>query len=220
MYFSTPNAPRFKLLWLILLGAVIALLFDITLPSIFFFAWQRQDQTWLLYAAARILDGTQLYGPRLVETNPPLIIWLSTLPAWLAIHLHLQPLVVLHSLVTLLLALSSAWSVRILRVAGVLRGRTAIIASFALLLVAQTWVLDVDFAEREHIFDLHTFAPSIVFIEHCDPATHACFALENTSFDTLAWFQRSPAFAAEWRNYHLQQTDKDFDVYARNPSSH
>ncbi len=68
--------------------------------------------------------------------------------------------------------------------------------------------------------DLHTFAPSIVFIEHCDPATHACFALENTSFDTLAWFQRSPAFAAEWRNYHLQQSAEDFDVYARNPSSH
>ena len=137
-----------------LLGVAIGLLFDIALHQIFFFAAQRQDQTWLLYAAARVLDGTQLYGPRLVETNPPLIIWLSILPAWLAIHLHLQPLLVLHALVTLLLVLSSAWSIRILRAAGVLRGRTAIVAAFALLLVAQTRVIDVDFGEREHILTL------------------------------------------------------------------
>lgn len=148
------KASRSTLLWLIVLGAAIGLLIDIALHQIFFFAWQRQDQTWLLYAAARILDGTQLYGPRLVETNPPLIIWLSTLPAWLAAHLHLQPLLVLHSLVTLLLALTSAWSVRILRAAGILSGRTATIAAFALLLVAQTQVIDVDFGEREHILIL------------------------------------------------------------------
>jgi len=151
LHSASPKAPRFTLLRLILLGAAIALLFDIALYQIFYFGLQRQDQTWLLYAAARVLDGTQLYGPRLVETNPPLIIWLSTLPAWLAIHLHLQPLLVLQSLVTLLIVLSSVWSVRILRAAGVLRGRTATLAAFAALLVAQTWVRDVDFAEREHI---------------------------------------------------------------------
>ena len=148
MHSASPKAPRFTLLWLILLAVVIALLLDISLYQIAYFGPQRQDQTWLLYAAARVLDGTQLYGPRLVETNPPLIIWLSTLPAWLAIHLHLQPLLVLQSLVTLLIVLSSVWSVRILRAAGVLRGRTATLAAFAALLVAQTWVRDVDFAER------------------------------------------------------------------------
>ena len=71
------------------------------------------------------------------------------------------------------------------------------------------------------VLDLHTFAPTVVFVEHCDPLTHPCFALENLSFDTLAWFQRSPAFAAEWHNYRLQQTALDFDVYTRtSPSSH
>ena len=154
MHSDSLKASRSTLLWLIVLGAAIAVLIDIALYQILFYAVQRQDQTWLLYAAARILDGTQLYGPRLVETNPPLIIWLSTLPAWLAAHLHLQPLLVLHSLVTLLLALTSAWSVRILRAAGILRGRTATIAAFALLLVTQTRVLDVDFGEREHILTL------------------------------------------------------------------
>ena len=154
------KASRSTLLWLIVLGAAIGLLIDIALHQIFFFAWQRQDQTWLLYAAARILDGTQLYGPRLVETNPPAHHLLSTLPAWLAAHLHLQPLLVLHSLVTLLLALTSAWSVRILRATCILRGRTATIATFALLLVAQTQVLDVDFGEREHILTLLLFPTS------------------------------------------------------------
>jgi len=145
------KASRSNLLWLMLLGVAIALLVDISLRPILFFELQRQDQTWILYAAARVLDGTQLYGPRLVETNPPLIIWLNTLPAWLAIHLHLQPLLVLHSLVTLLIVLSSIWSIRILRTAGILRGRISTLVAFALLLVTQTWVRDVDFAEREHI---------------------------------------------------------------------
>jgi hypothetical protein len=144
-------APRFSLFSLTLLGAAIALVLDLALYLISFYAQQRQDQTWLLYAAARVLDGTQLYGPRLVETNPPLIIWLSTLPAWLAIHLHLQPLLSLHLVVTLLILASCAWSLRILRIAGVLRGRTATLIAFAFLLLAQTWVRDVDFGEREHI---------------------------------------------------------------------
>lgn len=135
----------------ILLGLTIGLLLDLALFHVFFFTAQRQDQTWLLYAAARVLDGTQLYGPRLVETNPPLIVWLCTLPAWLAAHLHMQPLLVLHLFVTLLIALSSAWSIRLLRAVGVLRSRTATLIAFALLLVAQTWVRGFDFAEREHI---------------------------------------------------------------------
>jgi hypothetical protein len=151
LHSGSTKASRSTLLWLILFAVAIGLLFDVAVYQISFYALQRQDQTWLLYAAARLLDGTQLYGPRLIETNPPLIIWLNTLPLWLAIHLHLQPLLVLHSLVTLLIVLSSAWSIRILRAAGVLRGRAATLAAFALLLVAQTFVRDFDFAEREHI---------------------------------------------------------------------
>jgi hypothetical protein len=151
-----PSAPakasRSTLLWLVLLGAAAALLLDIALHKILYFALQRQDQTWLLYAASRVLSGTQLYGPRLVETNPPLIIWLNIIPAWLAIHLHLQPLVVLDSLVTLLLVLSSAWSIRILRIAGVLRGRTASFVAFVFIFAAPTVILrNFDFSEREHI---------------------------------------------------------------------
>jgi hypothetical protein len=148
------KAIQFTRLWLVLLGVSIALLLDIALHKIFFFSPPRQDQSWLLYAAARLLDGTELYGPRLVETNPPLIIWLSTPPAWIATHFHIQPLLVLHSFVTLLLALNSVWCIRVMRTAGVLRGRTATFTALTLLLVAQTWMDSVEYAQREHILVL------------------------------------------------------------------
>src|ERR1700744_385756 len=42
------------------------------------------DQLWCLYAAQHVMDGTRLYGPELLESNPPLILWLSMVPAALS----------------------------------------------------------------------------------------------------------------------------------------
>ena len=42
------------------------------------------DQLWCLYVARRVLDGSRLYGPELMESNPPLIVWLSMVPAGMA----------------------------------------------------------------------------------------------------------------------------------------
>ncbi|WP_433975784.1 hypothetical protein [Tunturiibacter lichenicola] len=42
------------------------------------------DQYWCMYAAKQMLGGVQLDGPRLVETNPPLYVWFSLVPAELA----------------------------------------------------------------------------------------------------------------------------------------
>ncbi len=147
------RTPRTTLAALILLAAAIACLLDLALHRMLF-AELSQDQAWLLYAAGRLLHGTQLYGPRLVETNPPLIIWLSTLPAVLATHLHLQPLLVLQWLVSSLIVLSSLWSLRILRRADILRNHLTTLATFAFLLVAQTWMDPVDFGQREHLLVL------------------------------------------------------------------
>ena len=47
------------------------------------------DQMWLLYAAGRMLRGAPLYGSRIFETNPPLILWLSVIPEWLSHITHL-----------------------------------------------------------------------------------------------------------------------------------
>ncbi len=46
------------------------------------------DQMWLLYAAHLHLHGDSLYGPHIFETNPPLILWLSMVPAALAELTH------------------------------------------------------------------------------------------------------------------------------------
>jgi hypothetical protein len=47
------------------------------------------DQMWLLYAARMVLHGAPLYGSQIFETNPPLIIWLSMVPAGLGNLTHI-----------------------------------------------------------------------------------------------------------------------------------
>ena len=47
------------------------------------------DQMWCLYVAQRLLGGTTLYGPHLLESNPPLIMWMLLLPTSVARILHL-----------------------------------------------------------------------------------------------------------------------------------
>ena len=47
------------------------------------------DQSWCVYAAYLELHGVQLDGPQLIETNPPFIIWFSTLPVLLGEFLHI-----------------------------------------------------------------------------------------------------------------------------------
>ena len=47
------------------------------------------DQLWCLYVAGRMLAGARLYGSEILESNPPLIMWMLTFPAalsgWLGI---------------------------------------------------------------------------------------------------------------------------------------
>src|SRR5262249_54775154 len=44
------------------------------------------DKSWLLMVARMMLEGKRLYVD-VVEVNPPLILWLYAIPAWLALHL-------------------------------------------------------------------------------------------------------------------------------------
>src|SRR5690606_33794299 len=46
------------------------------------------DNGWLLYATDRWLDGEVLYRD-ILETNPPLIVWLYAIPTWIAWSLSL-----------------------------------------------------------------------------------------------------------------------------------
>ncbi|MGI4855165.1 MAG: hypothetical protein ACRYF4_14100 [Janthinobacterium lividum] len=111
------------------------------------------DQAYLLYAAQQVLHGVQLDGPRLVETNPPFIVWFSVVPAALAQVLHLDAVLALRLVVLAMLATSAAWGARLLRLSGLtLRlggrlGRTLWAATFLLIVVTQP----AEFGQREQL---------------------------------------------------------------------
>lgn len=108
---STLRIPLF-----VILSATIALLASYTTACIRF-AHPGSDPSWLLYTAGRVLAGVTLYGPRITESNPPLIVWFSILPDLLARWLHASPLLVLKVLVSAMIFASAAWCTRILHAA-------------------------------------------------------------------------------------------------------
>ncbi|MGE5359864.1 MAG: hypothetical protein ACM3NQ_12675 [Bacteroidales bacterium] len=46
-------------------------------------SYVNHDAAWYLYMARRVMDGAVMYRD-VVDTNPPLIVWLTIVPAWLA----------------------------------------------------------------------------------------------------------------------------------------
>lgn len=73
------------------------------------------DQLWCLYVAQRMLAGTRLYGPEILESNPPLIMWLLTPLAALSGRLGI-PVTVLFKAGVALLGFATAFvSFRLLR---------------------------------------------------------------------------------------------------------
>lgn len=75
------------------------------------------DSAWLIYAAQRVADGQKLYVD-IMESNPPLIIWLSMPAVWLGKLLNMQPIFIFDMLATLLSALSITIVARIIRSQG------------------------------------------------------------------------------------------------------
>ena len=72
------------------------------------------DVAWLLYAAGRVLAGDRLYVD-VVETNPPLIVWLNFAPLLLANLTGITEILALRILVLLVVASSlllAAWALR------------------------------------------------------------------------------------------------------------
>lgn len=65
-----------------------------------------------------MLAGATLYGPRLDETNPPLIIWLSAIPVLLAGFLHIPVILTLKLCIFALLGVVTFWCYSLLRRAG------------------------------------------------------------------------------------------------------
>jgi len=108
------------------------------------------DTAWLLYASDHMLRGARLYVD-LVETNPPLIVWLDTIPV-LAGRLLGVPSGPVYVAMTLALALgSAAWCGMLLR--RILPKAPLLQRFLTLLLLAVLIPLArEDFGEREHLF--------------------------------------------------------------------
>ncbi|HUN45626.1 MAG TPA: hypothetical protein VMU85_03855 [Stellaceae bacterium] len=121
------------------------------------------DQSWLLYAGGRVLHGAQLYGRDIVETNPPLIVWLSAIPMALAAATGMLPTVALKLCVMLLIIGTLAWVWRLLGrslpapASERLRFGILIVLGYLLAVYPwpdrQTWSL---FGQREHLLLLLT----------------------------------------------------------------
>ena len=79
--YTKPPMPRDKyrkvnILGSLLVPAAISIVIFYLL-YVFFLSHIWGDQAFLLYAAKEVLAGVKLDGPRLIEVNPPLIVWFS-----------------------------------------------------------------------------------------------------------------------------------------------
>lgn len=108
------------------------------------------DQLWYLYAASRWLAGVPLYSSRLVETNPPLAIWASALPAMLSSHLPLSPMLAERIVIAGAMIGSAIWCARILRAHGVLSHLAHMFLAVAAVLALETTPMSI-FGQREHL---------------------------------------------------------------------
>jgi hypothetical protein len=110
-----------------------------------------------------MLHGTQLYGAQLDETNPPLIIWFSAIPAAIANLTHTYPLTVLRAFIVFLTLLSTVWCVRILRAAGLARNLVLTSLWTLALLAIELSQHGNDFGQKEQVLIL--FLLPLLFYE-------------------------------------------------------
>jgi len=107
------------------------------------------DAAWYMVAARRMLQGDRLFVD-LLDTNPPLIVWLTAIPAFLSTLLNVSDRILMHSFTAFLLVCSGLLAGRILRLAPAPSRPLAfvLVAAFATGL-SVPWVITM--AQREQI---------------------------------------------------------------------
>ena len=119
------------------------------------------DQMWCLYVAQRLLDGTTLYGPHLLESNPPLIMWMLLVPTGVARILHLPQSIVFRLFVLAIEAAISFISLRLLRHFQPQPAKSRLCA-LAFAFVCVFGVIPArDFGQRDHLLVL-LFLPYVL----------------------------------------------------------
>lgn len=112
------------------------------------------DQMWCLYVANLVRHGTRLYGPEVFESNPPLILWISVVPAALAGWVHLPATAIGKLLIILLAAATGSICLRMLRALHPTLAPAAL-AWLGFVFVVVSGVIPArDFGQRDHILAL------------------------------------------------------------------
>jgi hypothetical protein len=113
------------------------------------------DQAWLTYASDRMLSGAPIYGAEVMESNPPFILWLYSLPDWLARLLHRPDAFGFRIFVVVVTLLALAWCVVLLR--HLVTAKRALLAwAFTSGIAGITFYLanKGDAGQREHMMTL------------------------------------------------------------------
>ncbi len=108
-----------------------------------------------------MLAGATLYGPRLDETNPPLIIWISAIPVLLAGLLHIPVILTLKLCLFAVLGIVTFWCYTLLRRVG---SQLSLAQRLLMMLAIPLTVLLTQpdsFAQREQLLVL-LFLPYVV----------------------------------------------------------
>lgn len=137
-----------SLIGLVAMAGVLAI--SASLLSRIFIGRLGHDQSAYLFEAQRLLAGAALYGPHLSETNPPFIVWFSTLPVLLAHLVQGSPVLFLRLLVLALILASVAWCVTILHRTSSLTKPAADLLSCVILTI-ELGSGSYDFGQREHL---------------------------------------------------------------------
>ena len=106
------------------------------------------DQTWLLFAARRTMDLGSFAFEDLVEANPPLIVWLSSLPVALGRSLGISLQAALQGCLVVLAAVTIAWSTILVRRIGGARFAGWFVPVLLFATLIYPWV---HYGQREHI---------------------------------------------------------------------
>ena len=119
---------------------------------VFFLSHIWGDQAFLLYAAKEVLAGVKLDSARLIETNPPLIVWFSEIPVVVARILHISPVLALRIITLSLISASTVWCARLLRIARIGdRLEVSPLLLVALVGVAELIIQPAMFGQREQL---------------------------------------------------------------------
>lgn len=110
----TFQQPTRRMPWLTLAAALGFFLCFVPQVVSLLSTYRGNDQLYLLFVAQKMVDGAPLYSSRIVETNPPLIIWGSAIAVLLGRLLRISSNAAFGWVTIVCFGLATAWAVRLL----------------------------------------------------------------------------------------------------------